>query len=67
MSVEIIRDKTSGYSCLMCNTTMIVFGSAFYGDEEPQDFIDWLGHDPRELTTNEVSAKISEWRTLNSG
>lgn len=65
MGVRIIRDLEQGYSCMYCSTTMLAFGSIFYEDEEPDEFLEWLEpQDPRSLTDKELSEKIHEWRNL---
>tara|TARA_S200002703_G_C3800972_1_gene247539 strand:- start:3134 stop:3352 length:219 start_codon:yes stop_codon:yes gene_type:complete len=62
MAVSFLRDEELGYSCLYCNTSMTVFGDIFYDPEDPDEFCDWLGLDPRLLDQNELSKKVSEWR-----
>ncbi len=65
MGVRILESEKDGYKCLYCSTTMWAFGSIFYEDEDPQDFLDWLKSDPRILGESNLASKISEWRNKN--
>lgn len=69
MGVRILKDTESGYSCMYCSTTMIVFGSIFYEDEDAEDFLIWLEDtthkDARAFEDPDLKNKISEWRRRN--
>ena len=43
-----------------CNTTDFAFGPIMYGDAE--EFMEWLGVDPRTIEENELSSKYNEFR-----
>jgi len=62
MAVCILEDERTGYKAMYCTTTMWAFGGIFYGDEEPEKFIEWLGVDPRTITDADFECKMSEWR-----
>jgi len=64
MSVQVIDNGE--YACLMCTTTMHVFGDVFYSDknEDPYQFLEWLPEDPRIISEPDLSSKIEEWRSL---
>jgi hypothetical protein len=61
MSAKILTDK-DGYACLYCSTTEVAFGPIFYPDEDVESFLKWLVEDPRHLTHEALSQKVSEWR-----
>ena len=62
MAVKILTDTDQGYSCLYCSTTCWAFGGIFYEEENAEDFLDWLGDDPRSLSNQELENKMHEWR-----
>lgn len=63
MGVRILENKEDGYKCLYCSVTMWAFGPIFYKDEDPQEFLEWLGRiDPRSLTDKELENKVYDWR-----
>ena len=61
MSTHILSDK-DGQSCLYCSTTEWAFGPIFHTGEDAEDFLKWLGTDPRHLTDGELEDKVAEWR-----
>ncbi len=63
MGVHILTDNEEGVSCLYCSTSGWAFGPVFYSDEDPQEFLDWLGdEDPRRFKDQELENKVYEWR-----
>lgn len=62
MGIRILTDNEQGYKCFYCSTTMWAFGGIFYQDEDPEEFLKWLGKDPRTLKDNELESKIADWR-----
>lgn len=64
MGVSILEDK-NGYKAMYCNTTMWAFGGIFYGDEDVDDFLEWLQDGPRRFNDRDLEIKISEWRTID--
>ena len=61
MSVEIL--DTNEYQVLLDTTTMQVFGSVFYINEDAFDFLEWLEVDANSLSKEDLDIKINEWRT----
>lgn len=61
MSTHILTDK-DGQSCLYCSTTEWAFGPIFHDGEDAQEFLKWLGEDPRHLTDRQLEDKVAEWR-----
>mgnify|MGYP001600773728 CR=1 FL=1 len=43
---------------------MWAFGGIFHEEENPQDFLEWLGYDARSLTYKEMEDKQHEWRSI---
>ena len=62
MGVHILRDKHE--SCMYCSTSMFAFGPVFNDGEEPDEFIDWLGEDPRGLSDKDLARKYAEWQVI---
>lgn len=60
MGCRIIRDKDDEYEVFYCSTTMVAFGPVMYGDAE--EFYQWLKHDPRKYTVNELDDLYAEFR-----
>ena len=65
MSVQILKDKATGYQCLYCTTTMTVFGEVYCGEEDLNNFLKWLPKDARQYTREELSDKFHEWMAEN--
>ena len=42
MAIEILTDKDTNQSVMICNTSEMAFGPVFGEDEDPQDFINWI-------------------------
>ena len=64
MGVHILENKDDGYKCLYCSTSMWAFGCIFYEDEDVEEFLEWLGNDPRRLSDKELENKVYDWRIL---
>lgn len=65
MGLQIIIDDSTGIQAFMCNTTDVAFGPVFQSDESAEEFLDWLGTDPRGLEDAELSSKVNEWREVS--
>lgn len=50
---------------LFCSTSMTAFGPVFESGDHAEDFVKWLGDDPRHLTDRELADKYVCW--LNDG
>ena len=61
MSVQILTDKETYQQVMYCSTTMWAFGPVFQAPDEAEDFIEWLGSDPRKLSDELLSDKYYEW------
>lgn len=46
---------------LYCSTTMVAFGPVFESEDHAEDFIKWLGDDPRHYTQAELADKYTLW------
>lgn len=46
---------------LYCSTTMWAFGPVFDSVEQAEDFLKWLGSDPRHFPDSVLEQKHSEW------
>lgn len=66
MGISIIKSKDTELQAMYCNTTMWAFGPIFKADEDVQEFIDWLGQDPRELVDDILETMVSKWRKKRS-
>lgn len=60
MALLILKSE-SGESCFADSVTMTAFGMVMGAQEDPEEFMDWLGEDPRKFTTEELRAKYYEW------
>jgi hypothetical protein len=67
MGYRIITDNTQGYSCLFCSTSMTAFGPVFDEDESIEEFLEWLGDDPRKLSAHELESAVDVWRHQKTG
>lgn len=61
MALLILKSE-SGESCFADSVTMTAFGMVMAAHENPEDFVDWLGADPRKFTTEELRNKYYEWK-----
>ena len=63
MSVEIVEGEY--YSVLICNTSDTAFGPLFHtGEDNVEQFLEWLSPDPRTLSDSDLESKVHEWREL---
>ena len=64
MGVRILEDRDAEYCCLYCSTSMWAFGPVMYSYEEAEQFLEWLGEDPRHLTERELESKYYDFRVF---
>lgn len=64
MGCRIMEDRESFQAVLYCSTTMWAFGPIFRTYEHAEDFLKWLGYDPRSLSYPALEKKHSEWCTV---
>lgn len=60
MGCRIIDGGDDG-AVLYCSTSMIAFGPVFESADHAEDFLKWLGSDPRHLTDIQLGTKYGEW------
>ena len=64
MAIEILIDKDTNQSVMICNTSEMAFGPVFGEDEDPLEFIEWLEKrgftDARKL--DDLSLQVDKWR-----
>lgn len=61
MSVRLVAQEPEAATCLYDSVTMVAFGPVFDTVEKAEDFLGWLGTDPRRLTTVRLAAFYSQW------
>lgn len=59
--VHIIENE-EGYKAMYCSTTGRAFGPVFHPGESPEEFIKWLGGDPRNFFDDELRRKFNQWQ-----
>jgi hypothetical protein len=60
MGLKIITEDD--YQVMFCSITMQAFGPVhIMGDNDLQDFVDWLPVDPRRLDDSELNKKYYQW------
>jgi len=66
MGIGILTDRDSGESVMYCNTDEVAFGPVFGADEDPAEFLEWLGHetdkDARSVERNPLCDFVVRWR-----
>jgi hypothetical protein len=61
MAVEIEGNKNE-IQRMLCTTSETYFPQEFSQTESAEDFLSWLGKDPREYLYIELDSKLAEWR-----
>jgi hypothetical protein len=46
---------------------MTAFGPVFDEDESIEEFLEWLGDDPRKLSAHELESAVDVWRHQKTG
>ena len=66
MTIEILTDKDTNQSVMICNTSEMAFGPVFGEYEDPLEFIKWLEplilRDARRLDPDKLSDFVDNWR-----
>ena len=66
MATEILTDKDTNQSVMICNTSEMAFGPVFGENENPLDFIGWCEEDGyreiRSLSSEHLSNLVDRWR-----
>jgi len=62
MNIAIFKSRT-GDQVMVDSNSEIAFGPTFGEDEDPQEFLDWLGAvDARNLASKRLSECVDTWR-----
>jgi hypothetical protein len=69
MGIRILYDPSAGAAVLTCSSTGWAFGPVIRDDEDgvpapdlAQEFLDWIGVDPRLLTDADLERAYVAWR-----
>ena len=67
MAIEILTDKDTNQSVMICNTSEMAFGPVFGEDEDPLEFMDWCKEsafcpDFRRVSDDTLSGLVDTWR-----
>jgi hypothetical protein len=61
MAVGYIENK-DGEKALYCTTSMQAFGPILYGDDDVEDFLEWLPYDARHYSNEDLHNKYYDWK-----
>ena len=61
MALWTMYDGKLRRACLVDSVSETAFGPLFADEEECEDFLEWLGHDPRKHTTTDLVNLKNKW------